>query len=461
DYLALRAAREAERIRRSEDHLARAQKIAHTGSIEQDLRTGAIEWFGEIYRIFGLDPKLPAPVGAAFLALFHPDDRAACETHKVARETAAACWLYHRPCASIRFRIVQPSGAARWVRHEAELVLDQHGEAVRWIGTYRDVTEAVEAEESLKLVFEDNPVPMWLFDPETLNFLAVNNAAVGHYGYDRESFLKLTLLDILPRTDRDNVKGAIRRTPQFREGGFSHIWHHIKADGTEIDVRTYWRGTMFGDRPAQLVAVIDVTEQRKAEARIAHMAHHDALTDLPNRVLFHERLEEALWRVRREQDKLAVLYLDLDQFKKVNDTLGHAAGDRLLQAVAGRLRTCLRGCDMAARFGGDEFAVLQTGLSGPHEASILADGIVRLLSEPYDIEGRQILIGASAGIALAPADGATAEQLLRNADMALYQAKGDGRCTFCFFEPGTSARVRNHRTLELDSRKALAADEFV
>ena len=178
DHLALRAAREAERLRRSADHLARAQRIAHTGSIEQDLQTGAIEWFGETYRIFGLDPNLPAPVGEAFLALFHPDDRAACETQGPAHQAAAAGQLHHKPHVSLRFRIVQPGGAVRLVHHESELVLDQRGAAVRWIGTYKDVTEAVEAEQSFRLLFEGNPVPMWLFDPETLKFLAVNDAAV-------------------------------------------------------------------------------------------------------------------------------------------------------------------------------------------------------------------------------------------------------------------------------------------
>src|SRR6202011_1612857 len=128
----------AERLRRSADHLARAQRIAHTGSIEQDLQTGAIEWSGETYRIFGLDPNLPAPVGEAFLALFHPDDRAACETQGPAHQTAAACRL-HMPRVDLRFRIVQPGGAIRRVHHESELVLDQHDEAVRWIGTYRDL----------------------------------------------------------------------------------------------------------------------------------------------------------------------------------------------------------------------------------------------------------------------------------------------------------------------------------
>ncbi|MGH6822668.1 MAG: diguanylate cyclase domain-containing protein [Methylocella sp.] len=339
--MALKAAREADRLRRSAEHLARAQRIAQTGSIEQDLRTGVIEWSGETYRIFGLDPNLPAPAGEAFLALVHPDDRGVCETQALAHQAAAAGRLADMPRISLRFRIVLPGGALRWVHHESELVLDRHGAAVRSIGTYRDVTEAYEA-----------------------------------------------------------------------------------------------------------------------EARIAHMAHHDALTGLPNRVLFHERLDEVLLRVRLYEEELAVLYLDLDAFKNVNDTLGHAAGDKVLVAVAKRLRTCLRDCDTAARFGGDEFAVLQIGLAGPHEAGALAERIVAHLSEPYDIEGQPAVIGASAGIALAPIDGVTAEQLLGNADLALYQAKENGRRTFRFFEPGMGARVRNRRAPELDSRDALAAGEL-
>ena len=205
---------------------------------------------------------------------------------------------------------------------------------------------------------------------------------------------------------------------------------------------------------------MDVTEKRQAETRIAYMAQHDALTGLPNRVLFHERLDEALSRMRRNDEKLAILYLDLDQFKNVNDTLGHPVGDLLLKAAADRLRMCLRDSDIVARFGGDEFAVLQRGLTGPQEASALADRIVKLMCEPYEIEGQRIVIGASAGIALAPDDGESCDLLLKNADMALYRAKEDGRRTFRFFEPGMDARMRARRLLELDLRNALAASEF-
>ena len=253
NHLALRAAREAERLQRSADHLARAQRIAHTGSIQQDLRTGVIEWADETYRIFGLDPNLPAPAGKTFLDLIHPDDRAACETEALAHQAASAGRLSNMPRVALHFRIVQPGGAVKWVQHESELVLDQHGVAVRWIGTYRDVTEAYEAEESLKLVFEDNPVPMWLFDPETLKFMAVNEAAVVHYGYDRESFLKLTLLDLVPQRDKGVIEHAIRTNPSAG-GSPDHLWQHVKADGEEIDVLTFWRHTTFCGRRAQLVS---------------------------------------------------------------------------------------------------------------------------------------------------------------------------------------------------------------
>lgn len=325
--------------------------------------------------------------------------------------------------------------------------------------TLTDVSSLKAREESFRLLFEGNPVPMFLCDSENLAFLAVNDAAVRHYGYDIESFLALTLLDVVPQEDRERVKDAIASKPTLG-GGPSHHWQHLKADGTRIDVLTYWQATVFRDRHAELIAVMDVTEKREAETRIAYMAQHDALTGLPNRVLFHERLNEALFRVHRYQEQLAVLFVDLDHFKTVNDTLGHPVGDLLLKEVAARLRRCMRDADLVARFGGDEFAVLQKGLAGPYEASALADRIVTLMSEPFEIEGHQIVIGASTGIALAPKDGDSSDRLLKNVDMALYRAKEDGRRIFRFFEPEMDTRLRNRRALELDLRNALVANEF-
>ena len=201
------------------------------------------------------------------------------------------------------------------------------------------------------------------------------------------------------------------------------------------------------------------SERARAEAQISHMVHHDALTELPNRVRFREDMERALTRARRGEP-FAVFCVDLDHFKAVNDTLGHPIGDALLQEVAKRLKSCLRETDTVARLGGDEFAVLQMGSEQPVAATVLSERIIELLGRPYDIAGHQVVIGASVGIALAPADGDDADQLLKNADMALYRSKSDGRGTHRFFEPEMDAKMQARRALELDLRRAVVQEEF-
>jgi diguanylate cyclase (GGDEF)-like protein/PAS domain S-box-containing protein len=203
----------------------------------------------------------------------------------------------------------------------------------------------------------------------------------------------------------------------------------------------------------------DITDRRRAEAQIAHMAHHDALTGLFNRSRFQEELEQMLTRARRG-DRLAVFCLDLDRFKDVNDALGHPVGDLLLKAVARRLRDCVRETDLVARLGGDEFAILQVGASQPTAATLLASRLLDTISAPYELAGHQAVVGLSIGIALAPDDGLDSSALLRSADMALYKAKADGRSLYRFFEPEMDARMQARRSLEIDLRKALAGGEF-
>jgi diguanylate cyclase (GGDEF)-like protein len=203
----------------------------------------------------------------------------------------------------------------------------------------------------------------------------------------------------------------------------------------------------------------DITERRKAEARIEHLAHYDALTDLPNRRRFREDMDRALSRVDRG-DALALLCVDLDHFKEVNDTLGHPIGDALLQAVTERIKSCARPTDSVARLGGDEFAIVQVPANQPVDCISLASRLIARIAEPYDLNGHQVVIGASVGIALAPGDGRDFDRLLKSADMALYRAKQDGRGTYRFFEPEMDARMQARRALELDLRKALALGEF-
>ena len=206
-----------------------------------------------------------------------------------------------------------------------------------------------------------------------------------------------------------------------------------------------------------VATIEDITERRRAEEKIAHLAHYDSLTDLPNRIQFSERLEQSLQAIR-PGEQLAVLYIDIDEFKSVNDALGHPIGDELLKGVADRLRGCLKETDVAARLGGDEFAVIQTAIKDRSETIRLVDEIHSAIRQPLECMGHLITTDASIGIALAPGDGADLDldQLLRNADLALYGAKGDGRRTYRFFEAGMDQRAKARRSLELELRQAIS-----
>ncbi len=226
-----------------------------------------------------------------------------------------------------------------------------------------------------------------------------------------------------------------------------------------IEVVIFSRDLDYEGVPAVLIAVIDITERKEAEARIAHMAHHDALTDLPNRVLFRLRMTEALAQRCRTDSLVGALCIDLDNFKLVNDTLGHPIGDRLLQDVAERIERVMRRRDTAARLGGDEFAVLVPDLKSPEELAVLAEKLIEVVSEPYLIEGHLVTVGTTVGIAVAPSDGEDADRLLRNADLALYRAKADGKSTFRFFETemdaaGAGAPSARDRPAERARRRA-------
>jgi diguanylate cyclase (GGDEF)-like protein len=208
-----------------------------------------------------------------------------------------------------------------------------------------------------------------------------------------------------------------------------------------------------------VVTFDDITEQRRIQDQISHFAHYDALTDLPNRVLFYEKMQELLTR-ELKSTTFAVLSLDLDHFKSVNDTLGHPIGDKLLQAVSERMRGCVRETDIVARLGGDEFAIVQVTFCQSADAVSLAARLVDAVSAPYQLDGHQVVVGTSVGIAIAPGDGTTPDQLVKNADLALYRCKASGGNMYRFFEAEMDARMQERKSLELDLRKALVNGEL-
>ena len=245
-------------------------------------------------------------------------------------------------------------------------------------------------------------------------------------------------------------------TPMLARAASRHASHHVAelSDGRFIAVSV--QPMVNGGR---VTTHQDITEQRRSEAKIAHMALHDTLTTLPNRALLNERLKQALTRAKRGEI-VATHILDLDRFKHVNDTLGHPVGDKLLQMVGDRLRVLVRDTDTIARMGGDEFAIVQVALSQIADATSLAERVIAAICEPYEIDGHQVVVGTSIGITVAPSDGLIPDELIRNGDLALYRAKGDGRGTFRFFEPEMDVQMQARRALEQGLRKALTAGEF-
>jgi diguanylate cyclase (GGDEF)-like protein/PAS domain S-box-containing protein len=323
--------------------------------------------------------------------------------------------------------------------------------------TLTDVTRIKSREESFRLLFQENPMPMWVHDPSSRRFLAVNEAAIVHFGLSREQFLDVTLESVFAKEEWSALEKGGK--DWLEKGATDRIWRARAAQGRPIEMQTYARELEFGGRPAMLVSVVDVTEQQAAAARIAHMAHHDSLTGLPNRSQFRTELGECLAALRPGEG-LAAHYVDLDNFKFVNDALGHPAGDKLLVAVARRLTGVLRPSDRVARLGGDEFAFLQSGVRSPDDAAIFAGAIVAALNRPFEIEGQEIGVGASVGVALAPIDASDPDALLQFADIALYQVKREGGKIYRLFDSSMAATVMRRRALEADLREALAHDNF-
>jgi diguanylate cyclase (GGDEF)-like protein/PAS domain S-box-containing protein len=305
------------------------------------------------------------------------------------------------------------------------------------------------------------PHGLCMFDSEGL--LVVGNSRLGELlGTSRDlAHEDMTVWEMLydcVRSELISEYMAERVAVQFETHQSDRKTGNIIID--TLDGRNFSVTFQPMENGGSVVLIEDITERKNAEAKISHMARYDALTGLPNRTYFRDQIDKMLGPTRHSGKSCAVLFIDLDQFKQVNDTLGHPCGDQLLCAVADRLRKIVRDTDVVARFGGDEFVVFQSPVKHPKEAATLAKNIVKWLEEPYDIEGHHVVIGASIGIAITPHESISADHLLKNADMALYRAKSDGRGTWRFFEPDMAAQAQARRSLELDLRTALNNNAF-
>jgi diguanylate cyclase (GGDEF)-like protein/PAS domain S-box-containing protein len=314
------------------------------------------------------------------------------------------------------------------------------------------------SERRYRLLFERNLAGLYR---STLDgrILECNSALARTLGYpSREEILQLNMHELhLDPEDREVTLAALLQQKflvnyeiGLRRRDGSPVWVLVNESLLEDDA----------GKPVLEGSLIDITERKRAEEQSHHQAYHDALTDLPNRILFNDRLSLAILHAHRRRQGLAVMFIDLDHFKNVNDTLGHTAGDEVLVAVAERLKSCLREEDTVARVGGDEFLVLLTGISRDSDVAAMARKLLKTLAEPFPLKKRELFLSASIGVGLYPNDGTDAETLVANVDTAMYRAKEAGRNNFQFFTPHMQEASQERAHLESGLRRALPRQEF-
>jgi len=342
------------------------------------------------------------------------------------------------------------------------------GEVTGLIGAVIDVTDLKQAqaalqqsEERFRTIFDSVSDIIILHDFETGAFVEVNRRACELLGYTRDELLKLKVGDLSENVPPYTRQSLLAEMEKARSGAPQTFdWRGRTKDGRLFWVEISLRRATFGSREFLLSTAREISRRKEAEDQLKRLAQFDLLTGLTNRGVFVAEVGRALERARRGEQGFAVLYLDLDHFKDVNDTMGHPVGDRLLQLVAERLQSSVRASDTLARFGGDEFALLMARLGDPTDAGVLADKLLQIMSEPFPIDGNLVQSGASIGIATYQADIADAESLLAHADVALYRAKSEGRHTYRFFTSAMDVEVHKRVALTAELRAAITAGQL-
>jgi len=443
-------------LQHSRDLLNEAELIGKLGSWELDMTSGKLIWSEEVYRIFELDPARFRPSYEEFLNVIHPDDRD--KVNNAYTQSLEDGKLYE-----IEHRLQIADGSIKWVREHCFSEFDASGKPLRSVGAVQDITARKLAEDALRVAavaFETHEAIM--ITDKNANIIRVNRAFQELTGYKQEEVLgKNPRMLGSGRQGKDYFKEMWRQLhnsgtwsgelwDRRKDGSEYPKWLTITAVKNESDMTTAYVG-IFND----------ISERKKAEEEIRNLAFYDSLTRLPNRRLLLDRLHLALSLSVRTKQYGAVLFLDLDRFKTINDTMGHEQGDLLLLEVALRIRECLRKMDTVARMGGDEFVVLLEEVGTDvqetsQRTALIAEKIRAALSMPYQILGKQYHSSASIGVCLYRGIEEPVEALLKHADLAMYQAKDSGRNTVRFFDPAMQRLVENRALLEADLRSAVS-----
>ncbi len=409
-------------------NLADAQRIAHLGNWNWDITNNIVSWSDEIFRIFGLDKASFDASYEGFMTSVHPDDR------QMVKDATDAAVKQERPY-ELDHRIILPDGSQKTVHEKGEVQFDNKGQAVSMIGTVHDVTMARQQEEAIKIyasVFENANEGVIILDKHYKNTL-VNDAYCKFTGYSREELI--------------GNKPKIPRLPYHDQAFYRTLWDTVEETGS-------WQGEIWDERKngeiyptwmsitaikdsagnfSHYVGILtDISELKEKEEQLHQLAYYDMLTGLANRSHFDERFKLEIAAAHRREEKLALLYIDLDRFKAVNDNYGHQAGDAILREASKRMQDCIRETDILFRMGGDEFIGILPSIGNPENAAHVSSNIIETLNRPFMFNNQEIFIGSSIGISLYPHDGDCAEKIIRNADRAMYLSKESGGGNYSF-----------------------------
>jgi diguanylate cyclase (GGDEF)-like protein/PAS domain S-box-containing protein len=351
----------------------------------------------------------------------------------------------------------------RWLHTKKIPILDESGRPLYLLGISEDITERKQTEDRavrLGRILERSSNEIYVFDAETLKFTQVNEGARKNLGYSIEEMHNLTPIDLKPAFTPEQFRELLEPLLRGDEDTLSFEAEHQRKDGSLYPVEIHLQLSAAETPPVFVAVIQDITERKQTQERLNYLAYYDALTGLPNRSLLLDRLKQAMIESERHERLAAVLFLDLDRFKLVNDTLGHEAGDVLLKTAADRLSACVRPGDTVARMGGDEFTVVLVNVAHVDDVGRVARKILNVFAAPFLLAGQEVFVSPSVGITLYPLDDTDSEALLKNADVAMYHAKDSGRNTFQFFTPELNARSARRLGLETALRHAIERDEF-
>ncbi len=444
------------KLKARENALRRLESVSNLGSWEVDLVSGKSYWSERSYEIYGYTPNSFEPSLETFFEHLLP------EYHEKAKKTLALA-METKEVTTFQGRSRRKDGTVIDILLNAQVVADRKGKLLKIIGTTQDITDYMrlkrESQELLDII-ERSTQEIYILDMSDVKYgyLYVNEGVVKQTGYTKEELYQMSVFDLNPYLTLEHAR-KIRALVMEHGSAVNKTVHRCK-NGQEYPVQSYLQKIRFKERDAIIIFDTNISELEKLEEELFYQAYHDPLTGLPNRHYFEERLEEEILISERKNTSFALLFIDLDRFKEVNDTMGHHYGDKVLVECVNRIKGVVRGIDTFARLGGDEFTIILRDMGSPEDANIVAQKIIDVLKPPFKVGKKEFFISGSIGISVFPQDTKKASELIKFADTAMYEAKNGGKACFRFYNANMTEAVQKRIQLENALRQAIQDKAF-